>query len=120
MNSILKNLKIIDKPIINVINKIDKVNNALYIDNLLQETENSVAISAKKGSGLESLLHKIESFLQNTLIHMKFSLSYQEGPLLSLIHRRAHIIRKNFTNNSIDIEAEVDFKLASMLAINRV
>ena len=56
--SVLKELKIVDKPTVLVFNKVDKIDEEITINKLLQY-HNSVAISAKDGQKLENLMDLI-------------------------------------------------------------
>ncbi len=63
--SILKELDILDKPLITVFNKIDKLSAREEVNILIQEVEVGVAISALTGEGISELLEAIAEMLES-------------------------------------------------------
>ena len=83
----LKELKIFDKPIITVLNKIDAVDETADFS-----CSNSVQISAKNGTNLGLLLRTVEEALLSLNQKVKFLLPYSEGGLLSKIHNTCKVL----------------------------
>ena len=83
----LKSLKIYDKPIITVLNKIDKAAEAAEI-----YSKNTVRISAKNGTNLNVLLTTVEEVLLSLNQKIKLLLPYSEGALLSKIHNTCKVL----------------------------
>ena len=83
----LKSLKIFDKPIITVLNKIDKTDAASEVHN-----GNTVQISAKIGTNLDGLLVTVEKVLLSLNQKIKLLLPYSEGALLNKIHNTCKVL----------------------------
>ena len=76
--SVLKELKIVDKPTVLVFNKVDKIDEEITINKLLQY-HNSVAISAKDGQKLENLMDLIETFFAEQQKKLKLLIPYDKS-----------------------------------------
>lgn len=70
----LKEIKVEDKSIIYVFNKIDKLNNSGLINNLSHRFINSVFISAFKKEGLDELKKQIAEYLESRKVNSSQSL----------------------------------------------
>ena len=82
---ILNDLKILNKPIINVFNKIDKIDKekVIYRDSLTGE---KIYISAKEGLNLNLLLEMIQNNLPEMYFCVKLLIPYKEQYLLSYFY----------------------------------
>ena len=83
--SVLKELKIVDKPTVLVFNKVDKIDEEITINKLLQY-HNSVAISAKDGQKLENLMDLIETFFAEQQKKLKLLIPYDKSAVLSQVY----------------------------------
>lgn len=81
---ILRDLDVLDKPIITVFNKMDKKDkNELIYDT--KNVEKKIFISAKKDKNLDQLLHMIMENLPITYKEATFLIPYKNQPLISYI-----------------------------------
>jgi GTP-binding protein HflX len=78
-------------PVVTALNKIDQLADPQMIDFALAEFENSVAISAKNGAGIELLVEAVETQLYETYLSIKVRLPYQQGQLISLFHEQGQV-----------------------------
>lgn len=78
-------------PVVIALNKIDQLADPQMVDAALAEFENSVAISAKTGSGIELLVRAVETQLYETYLPIKVRLPYQQGQLISLFHEQGQV-----------------------------
>lgn len=103
----LKELGADNLPILSVLNKTDKLVEAQ--DGLISQEkfENSVSISALKGEGIESLLHKIENDLFFNYVPIIVKLQYNEGKLISLFHDQGNIDQIAHKKNAVFIEGRI-------------
>lgn len=83
----LKDLGATDMPVVVALNKVDRLGNSDQIQRTMQEFHNSLAISAKEGSGLEHLLARVEAVLNENLVHIKACIPYREGELVALFYQ---------------------------------
>lgn len=91
VNATIEDLGASHIPKITVLNKIDLLPDP---ERVLEETrgyENAVAISAKTGKGVKELLQLINQYLFEKFVDIDIFLPYEEGRLLSMIHRYGYV-----------------------------
>lgn len=93
-----------DTPIINVLNKCDKLPDISYAPNVT----NSVFISAKNGTGIDELLKAIDDNLPVRIKKVKLLIPFSQAGLSSEIRTKATLISEEYTEKGILIEATVD------------
>ncbi|PID98491.1 MAG: GTPase HflX, partial [Actinomycetales bacterium] len=74
-----------------VINKIDATDDEV-LTILRSQFEELVAVSARTGEGLESLITEIESRLPQPEIELELLIPYERGDLVDRIHREGQLI----------------------------
>ena len=77
---------------------------------------NNVAISAKTGKGIEDLFAVMERELCKNLRHAVFLLPYAMGGQVETLHDKAKVLRVDYKEDGIEIEAEVDPAIYGRLA----
>ena len=99
VNDTLKSLQIEEKKIIMVFNKIDKLESDEYFLNSLKtEYEDSVFISATKGSHLEDLHKLMQQKFDEQSVISKIFLKYSEMSLVSFIFKYAEVLEQKDTD----------------------
>lgn len=103
--STISELGCIDKPIITVLNKIDlcedieKVNDP-YAKDIIQ-------VSAKSGENMETLPLAMDNILKTLKSHVSMLIPFEEGKLLNIIYDSAKILKKEYKDNGVYMEAYV-------------
>ena len=64
-----------------------------------------VEISAKTGRGMDELMTKIERLLQRTKKRVILRLPYDKGGLIETLHREASVIRLEYLEDCVEVEA---------------
>ncbi|MGF7058599.1 GTPase HflX [Brassicibacter mesophilus] len=85
--SVLKDLDVLDKPIITVFNKIDESNEEIIYD----IAEPKVFVSAKNGDNIDLLLETIQNNLPQKYYKVKMLIPYSEGNLASNIFSKTKV-----------------------------
>ncbi|MGN0489003.1 MAG: GTPase HflX [Ruminococcus sp.] len=93
-----------DTPIINVLNKCDKLPDISYAPN----AGNSVFISAKNGMGIDELLKTIDDNLPVRIKKVNLLIPFQKAGITNEIRTTATLISEEYTNNGILVEAIID------------
>lgn len=83
---VLRELNIDNKQLITVFNKVDKISNHCVIDRMLR-LDNSVAVSALTGDGLQQLLEKIESAVSTHTIDIELLIPYNDSGVVAKIYK---------------------------------
>lgn len=116
VNNVLQEIGVSKKPVIHLLNKIDKADNVNNIIEYCQRVlDNCVAVSALTGRGIEDLLYKVETLMPDKLKKVRLRLPITAGDLISRIHRNGRITRKEYDGEEVIIEAEIDKILADSL-----
>jgi len=109
-NAVQETLKQINAnsiPVVCVLNKIDLLPDPSSAKDILSSFENSVAISALSGDGLDNLLIEIENYLFASLVPVEVRIPYKEGQLISLFHSNGQITKIKHQNNAVEIKGYI-------------
>jgi len=98
--SILEDLKIIDKPTVLVLNKVDKVSDKSIIPLLGEGYDNVVATGAKTGVGLEKLALLLGELCDQTAVWRKFCLPPNRYDLIGLLKEYSQIESEDYDDNA--------------------
>ena len=107
---VLASLGASDKPMIEVINKIDKLDS-------IPQWPGAFGISAKTGEGIDALLEEISRRIKGVQRKARVMIPYTQGGLLSMLHDDANVLKEEYTEHGILIEAMVDDQTGSRLAV---
>ncbi|WP_123054291.1 GTPase HflX [Clostridium sp. JN-1] len=109
VNDILEQLGLKDKPMILVLNKMDKAAED-DINKILDQNKGikSVCISAKKGENIDLLLKEILNVLPCKLRNVEYLIPYSEQSMEAFLHRNSKINKEEYVDNGTYIDALVD------------
>ena len=93
-----------DKPMLTVYNKCDKAPNLRFFG----ETGNDVRISALNKIGLDNLLEKMCTLLENTRRKVRLLLPYADGAAASKIRKEGAVITEEYRDDGLYMEAVLD------------
>ena len=94
-------------PVIRVYNKSDLLSTD-EIEGLLSGRDPSVAVSARTGAGLDTLLRAVAEHLGAHRTRMHLRIPQDKAAVLTRIHERGRIVKKSYEGNDILVEVEVD------------
>ena len=100
-------------PVLNALNKIDRLNNPEKARQVLAEFNQSVAISALTGEGITELLDSVNELLFENYSQISVKLPYQEGALISLFHEQGTVERIEHSQGGVFLEGKVPGRLAA-------
>ncbi|HZK33524.1 MAG TPA: GTPase HflX [Tissierellaceae bacterium] len=116
-HELLKDLEVLEKPIITVFNKIDKaeVHNLFYDNNFVDD---KIFISAFDDNDIKKLLDKIQELLPQSFKKVKIKLPYDEQSIINYFMENYNILSTEYaekgtilelTINSIDYDKYTEF-----------
>ncbi len=111
VESLINQLGAEQTPIVQVFNKCD-----LLQDDELPRQRDAVYCSAKTGEGLTALLEEVKKALDSGEHHITFILPYSDSGKLDMLYRDAKVIRADYLENGIEVEALVDDVTRSRLS----
>ena len=101
VNELIRQLGAEGTPCLRVFNKCDR-----YIG-ILPHGEDVICISAKSGEGADRLVQKLSQLLDRGKKQVTLLLPYAAGGLLDSLNREAKVLRTEYTDNGIEVEAVV-------------
>lgn len=112
--NVLKEIGAVDKPIITVLNKIDRLKDNYRLSKLQSSIEDSVAISAKTGENLEILSKEIEKKLSSFIVDITVTIPIDRMDLVSLAHSDGQVYSVKYYNDSIYLKVALPVKLVGL------
>ena len=103
---LLEDLSLGDTPILNVLNKADKISEPPS-----PLGDHVAVISAKTGDGLDELLRKIALLLPEGSRRLKLLIPYAQGNLIAEIRKEGKVFSEEFEGEGILLDALVQHKL---------
>lgn len=97
-----------DRPVIDVINKVDLIQQ-------MPQWPGALPVSAKTGQGLDALLSAIRKKLRGVSRPLRAQIPYAQGGLLAELHSEAKVISETYTDTGIAVEAMADEQLYGRL-----
>jgi len=114
VESVLKDLDVMDRPQIRVMNKIDLVPQVHRRE--LANTPNTIYVSAAKELGLKDLLSAIDNHLEiDAIRQIRIRVPQSEGKLLAQIEDRANILKRSYRDSKVQMDVEAPESLARVL-----
>ena len=106
-NSILKDLDVLNKPIITVFNKIDKMEeNNLAYDNKIVDTK--ILISAKSGENIDKLMKLIEEMLPQQYKQVTMMLPYDEQSAVDYFMSNYKVRDLKYTEEGTEMKLDIN------------
>ncbi len=90
-----------------IFNKIDAVSDPAIVESALDHHPGSVAISARTGEGVESLIQELELRLSAWRLRVEFHLPVAESALLADLHRVGHVLSVHYEGDIAVVVAHV-------------
>ena len=108
----LRELKIVDKTVITVFNKIDRLKDREA--SLLPrdfDSDYQVRISAKTGEGLEELGKILEAVIRSQRVFLRRTYPYAQAGKIQIIRRYGQLLKEEYQEDGIAVEAYVPAEL---------
>ncbi|MBN8581177.1 MAG: GTPase HflX [Anaerolineae bacterium] len=117
--AVLETLEEIDAshiPMITALNKADQLKDPEKAARVLENFPKSVAISALKGTGMDSLLSLVQAELFEAFEPVGVRLPYKEGALISLFHELGQVERVEHERGGVVIHGSIPGRLLAQFA----
>jgi len=100
----LKSIGADDKPVLQVFNKIDAVEDPARIAELRRDYPEAVFISAYRGIGLQDLENKIEEFAMADYKRRELRISMNNFKAISFIHDNSEVLHEKYDEEAVEID----------------
>jgi GTP-binding protein HflX len=96
VNSVLAEIGAAEKPVLMVFNKIDQLNGNGDLGRLREKYPNAVAISAKTGEGIPTLLAEIGTQLRPTREFLELRVPHEEAAVIARLHAVGQVVSRSY------------------------
>ena len=104
--TVLDELGVTDKPVITVLNKIDRMDPGAG-KSFARNFDGAVAISALKKTNFSEFIDKLVIHLNSIVKTYKLEIPQDKARLISLLHEKGHIITKEYRDNNVILEVQL-------------
>ena len=94
-----------EKPMLTVLNKMDRVEDPAQLAMLRERHPGAVEISALRGMGMEKLLQRFTEVLADRVRRRKYRIPQSRGELMAQIHAEAKVLSTEYEGNEVVVEA---------------
>jgi len=116
---VLEELGIKDKPVITALNKVDLLNDEMWLDKLKADFPNSVAISAKLKENFDSLFKKLEEVFSSRMAVIEVLVPHQRMDIIDLFYRQGKVREIEYLQQGIRVKASLPKRLFQKLLNSR-
>ena len=113
----LRELKVEDKIIVTVFNKIDQKEDGEFPRDL--QSDYQVQISAKTGAGEQELLDTLEQILRSQKVYLERVFIYQEAGKIQTIRKYGELLSEEYQADGIAVKAYVPAELFGSLIVTK-
>jgi GTP-binding protein HflX len=116
--SVLRELGVVDKPMVTALNKVDLLSDPEeVVDILRREFDDSLPTSAETGWGVPELLERIETVLNRSMTPAEALIPYSAGELVNLWHVHGLIEEEEHLENGVRIKGMLPEELAGRMQV---
>ena len=115
VEGVIKELNAFGKQTVIVFNKIDNLANRELAETYTKRFPGSVAISARTGEGVNTLVQALQGALSAWRLRSRFRIPASESALIAEIHRVGHVLELHYEGEGALIVAHVPPELAQKL-----
>ncbi|KAJ0570918.1 putative small GTP-binding protein [Helianthus annuus] len=115
VEKVLSELDASSIPKLMVWNKVDKASNKEEIKQKAKDLEDTICISALKGSGLDEFCNAVQEKLKDSMVWVEALVPFDKGELLSTIHQVGMVEGTEYTENGTLVRGHVPLRFARLL-----
>ncbi|HAR63949.1 MAG TPA: GTPase HflX [Candidatus Margulisbacteria bacterium] len=104
---VLEELKVANKPMITLLNKIDRLENKEILDDYRKKYYPCTGISLKEDIGIENAMFLIEELLSQYRKTHKVLIPFDHMNIVDFLHQKTTIIEENYEKNGVKMEIEM-------------
>ena len=115
VESVLADLGVEDRPLLEVHNKIDRMDEGEE----QQEEDCHVAVSALTGAGLDELRRRIRAHCQEQEVTLDLCIPQAEGRLLSQLHEQGEVLEQSYDPHQVNLRVRLGRDWAQRWSLER-
>lgn len=117
VEDVLKELEVLEKPTIIVLNKIDKISERGWLASVSTQFPNALLLSGMTGENLDGLLERIDYMLSDGMVEIDVKLPIDRMDLVTLAHQQGRVNHIKYFSKSIRLQATLPQKIAARFQI---
>lgn len=107
VRQVMKDLKIDDKPVLNVFNKIDRCSDDVNVAMIREDYKPCVVISAQRNIFINELKQKIVEFASRKIVQMDVSLPIERQKDIARLYSLTRVLHKSFENEHVHLRIQI-------------
>ena len=115
VKEVLQELKVQDKPMVLVLNKIDRLEDRHRLEEFKKESSFTIGVSALKGENIQKLFFLVEDLLSDGSVDIDLVLPASRMDLVNLAHSQGQVHEVKFLAKGIRLKASLPAKTAGMI-----
>ena len=112
---VLQELESGDKPVITVLNKVDRLGAREWQAELRSLCRNPVWVSARTGENMDQLKEQVVAALKDLIVKVEVFLPIQRMDLINLAHEQGQVFSVKYYNDAIHVRASLPRKAAGLI-----
>ncbi len=118
VESVLEELKVLEKPTITVLNKIDNLPDRAWLESTAMQFPNAVCISGLKGENIDELLARVAEMVSGGMAEIDVKIPIDRMDLVNLAHKEGEVHEIKYLAKTIKIRATLPWKTAAKFQDN--
>ena len=112
---VLKELGIEEKDTVLALNKIDRMEDGLSLESVLNRYPNSVPISAHTGEGLSRFASRVSEALSSDFLDLEIELQASNGRMLAYLAEFGEVLSRTFSEERVSVHCRISQKYMGRL-----
>ncbi len=105
--NVLAELGCADHHTLAVLNKIDVAEDVAVVQMLERRLPGAIRISARSGSGLDVLVHRVLHVMQGEVRHVRIRVPLADGRALAFIEHHAQVVNRRYSDHTVEMDARL-------------
>ena len=107
VNIVLEELGVVDKPMMMVFNKIDRVTSVSLAKRFTDQYPNSIVVSARTGEGFKAFMAELGKQLRPVRDMLVLGIPHSQSDVIARLHEVAQVLERQYNSNEAVIKALV-------------
>ena len=107
VNAVLAEIGAGEKPVLMVLNKVDRLETAVALGRLQERFPHAVAIAATTGQGLEELLAEISTQIRPERELLELRIPHEEAAVIARLHKVGQVLERRYLAKTAKFKARI-------------
>ena len=118
VEKILQEMGLKDRPRLLVFNKVDAIDDDEPLRQARKAFPEALFVSAKRGIGLDDLLERIRSVLNEQMVELTLHVAYSESERAAELYRIANVVEQTATDSGLNLRVRMPLADAKLLGLD--